>query len=411
MKKNLWFLMGLVLILSMVMASCAPAAAPTEAPKPAEPTAAPVVPTVAPVVPTEAPKAEPTKAPEVAQPKEIDPALIEAAKKEGELTVIALPRDWVNYGEAIDTFSKKYGIKVNELNPNGSSAEEIEAIKANKDNKGPQAPDVVDVGLSFGPSAKEEKLIQPYKVSTWDTIPDSVKDADGYWYGDYYGVLAFEVNADVVKNLPTDWSDLLKPEYKGQVALAGDPRIAAQGFMSVASAAMANGGSFDNVKPGLDFFAKLNADGNFVPLIAVPGTVASGETPITMRWNYNAMSNRDKTAGNPKIEVIIPKSGVIAGVYVQAISAYAPHPNAAKLWMEFLYSDEGQVIWLKGYGYPIRYNDLAARGVIPADVAAKLPPASDVAKALFPTLEQQTAAKTFIAENWDKIVGADVKAK
>jgi putative spermidine/putrescine transport system substrate-binding protein len=317
----------------------------------------------------------------------------------------------VNYGEAIDTFSKKFGIKVNELNPNGSSAEEIEAIKANKDNKGPQAPDVIDVGLPFGPSAKEEGLIQPYKVSTWDTIPAEVKDADGYWYGDYYGVLAFEVNADVVKNLPTDWADLLKPEYKGQVALAGDPRIAQQGFMSVASAAMANGGSFEDVKPGLDFFAKLNEAGNFVPLIAVPGTVASGETPITMRWNYNAMSNRDKTAGNPKIEVIIPKSGVIAGVYVQAISAYAPHPNAAKLWMEFLYSDEGQIIWLKGYGYPIRYNDLAARGVIPADVAAKLPPAEDVAKALFPTLEQQDAAKTFIAENWDKIVGADVKAQ
>lgn len=380
MKKSIWFLMGLVLIMSMVLASCAPAAAP----------AAPAAP---------------------AAIEGYDAELVAAAQKEGELTVIALPRDWVNYGEAIDTFSKKFGIKVNELNPNGSSAEEIEAIKANKDNKGPQAPDVVDVGLSFGPSAKEEGLIVPYKVKTWDTIPAEVKDADGYWYGDYYGVLAFEVNADVVKDLPADWSDLLKPEYKGQVALAGDPRIAAQGFMSVASAAMGNGGSFEDVKPGLEFFKQLNDAGNFVPLIAVPGTVASGETPITMRWNYNAMSNRDKTAGNPKIEVIIPKSGVIAGVYVQAISAYAPHPNAAKLWMEFLYSDEGQIIWLKGYGYPIRYNDLASRGVIPADVAAKLPPASDVAKALFPTLEQQEAAKTFIAENWDKIVGADVQAK
>ncbi|MHC1784644.1 MAG: ABC transporter substrate-binding protein [Anaerolineaceae bacterium] len=410
MKKSLLFVMGLVLILSMVLASCAPAAAPTAAPEPAAATEAPAAATEAPAAATEAPAAA-TEAPAAPAAGEIDPALIEAAKAEGELTVIALPRDWVNYGEAIDTFSKKYGIKVNELNPNGSSAEEIEAIKANKDNKGPQAPDVVDVGLSFGPSAKEEGLIQPYKVSTWDTIPADVKDADGYWYGDYYGVLALEVNADVVKNLPTDWADLLKPEYKGQVALAGDPRIAAQGFMSVASAAMANGGSFEDVKPGLDFFAKLNEAGNFVPLIAVPGTVASGETPITMRWNYNAMSNRDKTAGNPKIEVIIPKSGVIAGVYIQAISAYAPHPNAAKLWMEFLYSDEGQIIWLKGYGYPIRYNDLAARGVIPADVAAKLPPAEDVAKALFPTLEQQTAAKTFIAENWDKIVGADVKAQ
>ena len=78
-------------------------------------------------------------------------ALISAAQKEGQLTVIACPHDWVNYGEMIQKFSDQYGIKVNELNPDGSSAEEVEAIKANKGNKGRQAPDVVDVGLSFGP--------------------------------------------------------------------------------------------------------------------------------------------------------------------------------------------------------------------------------------------------------------------
>ena len=130
-----------------------------------------------------------------------------------------------------------------------------------------------------------------------------------------------------------------------------------------------------------------------------------------MRWDYNALSNRDKTDGNPNIGVIIPASGVVAGVYVQAISAYAPHPNAARLWMEFLYSDEGQLIWLKGYGHPVRYADLAARGVIPADVAAKMPPAAAYAKAVFPTLAQQAANKQYIADNWDAIVNVKVQAK
>ena len=74
----------------------------------------------------------------------------------------------------------------------------------------------------------------------------------------------------------------------------------------------------------------------------------------------------------------------IAGVYIQAISAYAPHPNAAKLWMEFLYSDEGQLLWMKGYCHPIRNNDLAQRGVIPAEIAAKLPPAEGYAKLYSP---------------------------
>ena len=335
-------------------------------------------------------------------------ALIAAAKKEGQLTVIALPHDWVNYGEMISTFEKKYGIRINELNPDGSSGEELQSIKANEGNKGPQAPDVVDVGLAFGPQAKAAGLLAPYKVSTWSTIPDSVKDADGYWYGDYYGVLAFEVNTSVIKDVPKDWSDLLKPEYKGKIALAGDPRTATQAILTVAAAALANGGSFDNAAPGLQFFNKLNREGNFVPVIAVPGTVASGETPITVRWDYNALANRDKTAGNPPIDVVVPHTGVLAGVYVQGISAYAPHPNAAKLWEEFLYSDEGQLIWLKGYGHPVRFNDLASRNLIPAALAAKLPPAEAYAKAVFPTLAQEEAAQKYIVSNWDSVVNVNV---
>src|SRR5258705_8444316 len=152
--------------------------------------------------------------------------LVAAAKKEGQLTVIALPHDWCGYGAVIDGFKAKYGLTVNELNPDAGSGDEVEAIKANKGNTGPQAPDGIDVGLSFGPSAKAEGLLQPYKVSTWKSIPDSSKDAEGYWYGDYYGVLAFEVNADMIDKVPPDWSDLLKSDYKNAVSLAGDPRSA-----------------------------------------------------------------------------------------------------------------------------------------------------------------------------------------
>jgi putative spermidine/putrescine transport system substrate-binding protein len=267
------------------------------------------------------------------------------------------------------------------------------------------------VGLSFGPEMKQQGLVAPYKVATWNTIPASVKDAEGFWYGDYYGALAFEVNTDLVKDVPKDWKDLLKPEYQGKIALAGDPRVSNQAFLTVAAAALATGGSFTNIMPGLEFFKKLNAVGNFVPVIAVPGTVASGETPITVRWDYNALSNRDKSAGNPNIGVIIPASGVVAGVYIQGISAFAPHPNAARLYMEYLYSDEGQLLWLKGYGHPVRFADLARRKVIPADLAAKLPPSAAYAKAMFPSIQDQEATKKATAENWDKVVNVDVAKK
>ena len=337
--------------------------------------------------------------------------LVAAAKQEGQLTTIALPHDWCGYGEIIASFKRKYGLKVNELNPDAGSGDEIEAIKANKGNKGPQAPDVIDVGLSFGPSAKKEDLLQPYKVATWNTIPDDQKDPEGYWYGDYYGVLAFQINADIVKTPPQDWADLLKPEYKNAVALAGDPRASNQAIQGVFAAGLsAAGGNVGRAaEAGLKFFADLNKAGNFVPVIGKVASLAQGATPILIRWDYNALTDRDTLKGNPKVNVVVPKTGVVAGVYVQAISAYAPHPNAAKLWMEHLYSDEGQLGWLKGYCHPIRFKDLVKNRKVPADLLAKLPPADAYDKAVFPTLEQQNQAKEVITKQWDGVVGANVK--
>lgn len=334
-------------------------------------------------------------------------ALIAAAQAEGTLTTIALPHDWCNYGAVIEGFKAKYNLTINELNPDGGSGDEVEAIKANENNKGPQAPDVIDVGFSFGESSKGENLLMPYKVSTWDSIPDSAKDPDGYWYGDYYGVMAFLVNTDVQPKVPQDWNDLLDPAYNGQIALSGDPRTSNQAIQAVYASGLANGGTLDNAQPGLDFFARLNQAGNLVPLISNNGLVAKGETPVRITWDYNGLAAIDSFAGNPKAVLVVPATGRFAGVYVQAISAYAPHPNAAKLWMEYLYSDEGQLLWMAGYCHPIRETDLRARNVVPADLSAKLP---DVSGAVFPTLAQLTAANTLITGSWDTVVGANIQA-
>ncbi len=334
-----------------------------------------------------------------------------AAKAEGQLTVIALPRDWCGYGAVIDAFKAKYPeITVNELNPDAGSADEVEAIKANKDNAGPQAPDVVDVGLAFGPQMKAEGLLQPYKVATWDEIPDNVKDAEGYWYGDYYGVMAFGVNKDIVANTPADWPDLLKPEYANSVALTGDPRASNQAILAILSAGMSRGGApgAESGAKGLEFFAELNKAGNFVPVSGKTGTIAQGATPIVIGWDYNLLAWRDSMAGNPPMDVVVPASGVLAGVYVQGISAYAPHPNAAKLWMEHLYSDEGQLGWLAGYCHPIRFNAMSAAGKIPQDLLDKLPPAAAYEAAVFPTVEEQGANKDAVTGGWDTVVGAEV---
>ncbi len=335
-----------------------------------------------------------------------------AAKAEGALTTIALPHDWCGYGAVIEGFKAKYPeIAVNELNPDAGSADEIEAIKANKDNTGPQAPDVIDVGLAYGPSAKAEGLTQPYKVSTWDEIPENIKDAEGHWYGDYYGVMSFLVNKDLVANVPADWADLLKPEYAGQVALAGDPRASNQAILAVHAAGLGKGAAAGDAagKAGLDYFAEMNKAGNFVPVIGKAGTLAQGTTPIVVMWDYNALAARDTLAGNPPVEVVVPATGVQAGVYVQAISAYAPHPNAAKLWMEYLYSDEGQLAWLKGYCHPARFNAMVKAGKVPQELIDALPPAASYEVAYFPTLEEVDANKAAVTAGWDATVGANVQ--
>ncbi|MHA6691096.1 ABC transporter substrate-binding protein [Devosia sp. A449] len=339
-------------------------------------------------------------------------ALYDAAKAEGELTVIALPHSWCGYGGVIDSFKAKYpGITINELNPDAGSADELEAIRANKDNKGPQAPDVLDVGLAFGPQAKDEGLLQAYKVSTWDEIPADAKDADGFWYGDYYGVLAFGINKDVITgDNPADWADLLKDEFANSVALAGDPRTANNAILSVYAAGLSTGADDATAaQAGLDYFKALNDKGNFVPVDAEAAPIAQGTTPIAINWDYNLLAVRDSLNGNPPIDIVVPSTGVVAGVYVQAISAYAPHPNAAKLWMEYLYSDEGQLGWLAGYCHPIRFNAMTDAGVIPAELMEKLPAADNYAKAVFPTIEQQNANKATITSGWDTTVGASVQ--
>ncbi|MET3791581.1 ABC transporter substrate-binding protein [Aquamicrobium terrae] len=336
--------------------------------------------------------------------------IVEAAKKEGMLSVIALPHDWCGWEGILAGFKAKYPeISLNELNPDAGSADEIEAIRANKGNTGPQAPDVIDVGLAFGPSSTKEGLLLPYKVSTFDGI--EVKDPEGHWYGGYYGVLSFEVNTDIVKEVPQDWADLLKPEYANSVALAGDPRAANQAILSVYAAglAAAGGDASKASEAGLDFFKQLNEKGNFVPVIGKASSLAQGTTPIIVRWDYNALADRDTLDGNPPVEVVVPKSGVVAGVYAQAISAYAPHPNAAKLWLEYIYSDEGQLGFLKGYCHPARFNQLVSEGKVPQEVLDKLPPAEAYTKAVFPSLEEQDANKNAVTGGWDSVVGANVQ--
>jgi putative spermidine/putrescine transport system substrate-binding protein len=320
-------------------------------------------------------------------------ALIAAAKQEGQLNVIALPPDWTNYGEVISTFSQKYGIKVNSAQPDGSSQDEINAAKQLKGTD--RAPDVFDLGPAVATANAD--LFAPYKVSTWDDIATELKDPEGRFVSDYGGFMSIGYDAKKVP-APTSVQDLLKPAYKGKVALNGDPTTAGAAFAGVVMAALGSGGSADDIAPGVEFFRKLKAAGNFLPVDPTPATIASGQTPVVIDWDYTNAAQTVALAGKVDWKVAVPSDAVVGSYYVQAINKEAPHPAAARLWEEFLYSDEGQNLWLKGFGRPVRAEAMDKAGTIDKAAFAKLPATSGTA--VFQTEAQQATAKEYLAANW-----------
>jgi putative spermidine/putrescine transport system substrate-binding protein len=330
-------------------------------------------------------------------------ALVAAAKKEGHLNTIALPPDWANYGEALHKFPRKYGIGITNDNPDGSSAQENEAIRSLKGDK--RAPDAVDVGVSFAVAGANEGLYAKYYNQNYRTIPRALKDTRGFWMGDYWGAVSIGYNKSIVSNPPKTFKDLMKGEYKGKVAINGSPLSSNSAVSVVMASALANGGSLSNVQPGIDYWAQMKKSGNYIPVGTTPQTVASGQTPISLDWDYNNLAYvKEFPAANWSFT--IPSDGVYGGYYAQAVSAFAPHPNAARLWEEYLYSDQGQIIWLKGGAHPARFADLVARKVIPKSVLAALPSSAIYNKVKFASLGQQAAAKALIAQQWPTKVGS-----
>jgi putative spermidine/putrescine transport system substrate-binding protein len=326
-------------------------------------------------------------------------ALVAAAQKEGTLNLIAVPRTWAGYGPIIDAFAAKYHIKINSESPDGSSGDEINAIKSTKGQS--SAPDVVDVGNSFALSGAQEGLYAPYKVSAWADLPAAQKDPGGLWYSDYGGYISIGCNAAKVGGTcPKTIKDLDNPAYKGDVALNGDPTSANAAFEAVWAVALANGGSASNIAPGIDFFAKLNKKGIFNKTQATPATVASGETPIVLDWDYLNVGNAATLKGQGITWTTTdPSDGLVSAYYSQAVSINAAHPAAGRLWEEYLYGDDGQNGWLKGFARPILLPAMQTAGSVDAAALAAIPKVTD-ASPFNPTADQVTAAKDVVTKKW-----------
>lgn len=326
------------------------------------------------------------------------------AQEEGTLRLIAYEEDWANYGGHFREFKAKYGLQITVDSPDASSAEELLAVKNLKGQE--TQPDVLDIGYSFVNPAIEQGLIEPYKPSNFDSIPDNLKDPEGHWIGAYYGVISLGIDRSRVATIPTSFADLKKPEYKGMIALPGDPRQGASSVATVFAAALANGGSLDDVTPGIDFFAELSKSGNLVNTSNPASALTTGEAALVFDWNYNWLGRQEQLQRDGvDFEYVVLEDGVFGNFYAQPVTAGAQRPNAGRLWIDWLTSDEGSEQYALGGAVPARFTELAAAGKLSDEALASLPHPDIVAQVELPAAEQGDAANQIIATQWAQKVG------
>lgn len=322
-------------------------------------------------------------------------ALVAAAQEEGELNVIALPESWANYGKIIAAFEEEYGITVNSASPDVSSAEEIQAA----DNLRGQdtAPDVFDLGTAV--ALESTDYFAPYQVQVWDDIPAENKEATGLWVNNYTGIMSIGYDSSKF-DAPKSLDELLDAKYKGSVALNGDPTQAGAAFAGVGMATLQSGGELDDFQPGVDFFAELNDAGNFLTVDPTPATIASGETPVVIDWSFNNIGQKAETPD--WANAVLPGIAYVS-YYNEAINKDAPHPAAARLWQEWIYSDTVQNIYLEAGAFPVRLAAMDAAGTV--DAAALKAAGGLPEEQVTASTEQTEAANALLATEWPKVIG------
>ena len=318
----------------------------------------------------------------------------QGAIEEGALESVGMPHDWANWKDSFDALEKK---GLSHYDTDLASAEEISLFEAEADSP---TKDIGDLGHSYAQVAIDRDVVQPYKSSTWDSIPDWAKDPEGRWVMSYTGTVAFTVNTDQTGGkVPHTWKELMDGNY---VVSPGNVVGGASSQMMVISCALANGGSLENVQPGIDYFQKLAKEGRLDPGDITQDRLATGEIQVMAgKYDFSGLGYKEAIEDmGGHVEVVIPSDGAVRTGYCLIINKYAPHPHAAAMAVEYMLSDEGQIDRAKGYARPIR-EDVE----LPADVAAKMLPQSEYENVVNLTdPEALTAASEEVSRLWEEQV-------
>jgi len=327
--------------------------------------------------------------------------LAAACKKEGQLNVIALPLYWANYGDMINGFKAAYGVKVDEANPEGSSQEEIDAAVTNKGTN--RSPDVFDVGLAIAVKYLGTGTYAPYKVKNWSSLQFAATvDPSAQVTPNYTGTMTIGYSGTL--GTITKLDDLLDPKFKGKIALNGDPQGSSAAMNGIFMINKALGGTFDDVTKGVAFFAKLKAAGNFINVNPTEATIASGQTPVVIDNGYIQAGVIKQMAAAGKVWKMYTPAAV-GSTYNSAVSAWAPHPACARLWLEYTLSEVGAEIWAKGGATPTLWIKMLKTGRASAAGKASIGNSKIVAEKA--SSDQTAKARLYLKTAWPAAVGTN----
>ena len=280
-------------------------------------------------------KQDDTQAPADDQQGAEETSLVDAAKAEGKLVVYGSCEEEY-LAAACENFEKMYGIEVEYQR---LSTGEVQA-KIEEENGNPSAD--VWFGGTTDPYnvCAAEGLLEAYQAENASHIAKpQYKNADGYWYGIYTGILGFMVNTDELERMgleaPQDWPDLLKPEYKGLIWLsnyntAGTAKL-------VINTMIQKYGHDEGIKYLVDLDKNIEV---YTKSGSGPSkNVGTGECVIGIGFLHDGITQIVDN-GYTNIELIIPSSGTSFEVGATAIFKGAAHSNAAKLWIEYALSPE-----------------------------------------------------------------------
>lgn len=299
-----------------------------------------------------------------------------------------MPDSWANWGLTWQDLKDEYAI--DHADTDMSSSEELQMFKTEGENG---TKDIGDVGFAFGQQAIDEDLVQGYKTSYWDSVPDWAKAEDGKWMVAYTGATTFLTNTEQVENVPTSWADIKAGDYK--VALGDIGGGTAQA--AVIASAYAFGGDLNNLDPAFEFWTELAEAGRINTLDILQQNFETGEIAVGVIWSYTAVPYKDQIT-QYKMEATIPSDGSIMSGYASVINKYAPHPHAAALAREWIFSDAGQANLAKAGAIPTR-TDVE----IPAEIEEATFAKADYANAIpMEDAEAYAAACETVKTRWEE---------